>query len=356
MSVYKPKGKPFYHYDFRLKGVRFFGSTGQTTERAAKRVEAKEREAAALGRQKPTITIDEAFGRYWDHVAQRQPSAPTTFYQLGNLKDALGAKALISDIGMAQLQDYRARRRADVSDSSVNREIQLYRRVWKFLAKLRSYDMGDEPDWSALLYREPKERVRSLSAEEEARLFDALRPDLRPFATFAIATGARLKSVIRLRWSDVDLQSGTATLAVKGGGRHSIPLTPGMVALIADQPRVGPYVFTYVCQRSRGRRRKGQRYPLSESGWRRAWAAALAEADVVDFRFHDLRHTAATRLLRHTGNLKQVQRLLGHTDIATTARYAHVTDHDLRAALTDLESLPIPDRAKAPSGKTLKNR
>lgn len=54
---------------------------------------------------------------------------------------------------------------------------------------------------------------------------------------------------------------------------------------------------------------------------------------VSDFRFHDTRHTAATRLVRATGNLKMAQHLLGHSSVTTTTRYAHVTHEDLRAGL-----------------------
>ncbi|MDG2571043.1 tyrosine-type recombinase/integrase, partial [Vibrio parahaemolyticus] len=62
-------------------------------------------------------------------------------------------------------------------------------------------------------------------------------------------------------------------------------------------------------------------------------ALAKEETGVTDFRFHDNRHTAATRLLRSSGNLKLVQKLLRHEDIATTTKYAHVTDEDLRLAM-----------------------
>jgi site-specific recombinase XerD len=67
-----------------------------------------------------------------------------------------------------------------------------------------------------------------------------------------------------------------------------------------------------------------------KSTWRRYGGEA---AGLDDFRLHDTRHTRATRLLRTSGNLKLVQQLLGHEDIATTAKYAHATVEDLRAAL-----------------------
>uniref|UniRef100_UPI0037511B05 tyrosine-type recombinase/integrase n=1 Tax=Cypionkella sp. TaxID=2811411 RepID=UPI0037511B05 len=76
--------------------------------------------------------------------------------------------------------------------------------------------------------------------------------------------------------------------------------------------------------------------------------AAMTEAGIEDFRFHDLRHTFASRLLRLTGNLKLVSRLLGHTQIETTMRYAHVLDEDLR---TGLEGYAVTSRVPNKSPK-----
>ena len=80
--------------------------------------------------------------------------------------------------------------------------------------------------------------------------------------------------------------------------------------------------------------------------------AALTAAEIRDFRFHDLRHTFATRLLRQTGNLKLVSRLLGHTQIETTMRYAHVIDADLRAALDGYAvTSRVPNKSAQKRGK-----
>jgi integrase len=67
---------------------------------------------------------------------------------------------------------------------------------------------------------------------------------------------------------------------------------------------------------------------------RKWWLAALAEAKITDLRWHDLRHTFATRLMMHTGNLKIVQEACGHANITMTARYAHVSQSDLAEAMS----------------------
>jgi len=77
---------------------------------------------------------------------------------------------------------------------------------------------------------------------------------------------------------------------------------------------------------------RGQRYPLTEAGLRSASRRAVPRSGVKDFRFHDIRHTTATRVLRKS-NQRVVQRLLGHSDVKTTTQYAHTLDDDVLSAL-----------------------
>jgi len=120
-----------------------------------------------------------------------------------------------------------------------------------------------------------------------------------------------------------------------------------MKMIIANRPKVGPYVFTYVCRRPappkmgpdgklQPRRLAGERYPFSKQGWDRRWRRILKEAGITDFRFHDLRHTAATRISRVAG-INAAKNLLGHTRIETTMRYAHVTQKDVLSAMEQVE-------------------
>lgn len=77
----------------------------------------------------------------------------------------------------------------------------------------------------------------------------------------------------------------------------------------------------------------GERRPITREGLKTAFRRILPAAQIENFRFHDNRHTAATRVLRAGGNLKTVQRLLRHENIATTTKYAHVSDEDVMAAM-----------------------
>lgn len=364
MSIYRPKGSPYWHYDFRHRGQRFYGSTGCTARRAAEAYEARVRhEALTATPGPPPITLDDAAGLYAARVEAR-PSWPNTRRNLAVIIAALGARTLLSEVTQAQLVRLVARRRAGRKDSSVNREIEDWRAMWRW-AERHGHAIGRMPDWRALLLPTEAMPPRELRPEEETALFANLRPDLHPLARFALASGWRLSEIIRLTWANCDLANRQAKVRVKGGRTLQRPLSARMVAIISSQSKAGPQVFTYIAQASRtthaakdGRkrtaRRVGERYPLSTSGWRKPWAAALKAAGIDAFRFHDLRHTMATRLLRHSRNLALTKEALAHTQITTTLRYAHVLNEDVIEAIDAQDAADSRNSPEAPTATTRK--
>lgn len=363
MSVYRPGKSRFYHYDFVMKGERYTGSTNLTSKTEARDYETKVRREIATGsKAKAQITLSEACGLWSIEVGEHENNWPTCKGQIKTLIRIIGGAKLLADIDASNFQTFVARRRAHITkrgtplaNASINREIELARRIWKYAAAGHAVS---EIKWGELKLSEPKERVREMSQAEEKRFWaTAPNEDLAAVAEFAMLSGQRRTSIITLLWSKVDLEAMRAEVRVKGGGWHSFPLTPRMVALIANRPKVAPQVFTYVCERpspprkDRPRRLKGQRYPFSKQGWYRRWYKWLEDAEIDDFRFHDLRHTRGTRLLRATGNLKAVQNLLGHADIATTARYAHALEDDVRNGMIAAESRNSPEPLRAVSSR-----
>ena len=195
------------------------------------------------------------------------------------------------------------------------------------------YQFPLEPNWREHRLKEPEGRVRELHAGEGEALDAAARAGYAPWIEFARLTGFRRAETL-LRWQDVNWTAGTITVKGKGGRLVSTPITPAVAALL--EPLIGQhpeFVFTFVASRTRGDRVRGQRYPITYEGGKTEWQRLMKRAGVTDFRFHDLRHTTATRLLRETGNLRLVQRALNHRDISTTSRYAHVLDTEVAEAL-----------------------
>lgn len=369
MSVRKDPRSPHWQYDFQINKRRFHGSTHCTTKRDAERYEAKLRASIALGdAEKSPVSLDAASIEFWNQSGQHDASQSTTFYQVGKLCVLLGPNKMLSEIGPKEFNAYIAKRRTEgVGPATINRELEVARRIWKLAAnnshQVPTIGQDRHVDWAGLMLEEPQERVRELLPDEERRLFENLADDLAAVVEFAILSGQRKSSVITLERRKVDLAGMRATVTMKGNKQHLFPITPRMAEIILEQPEVDgcAFVFTYKCRRpaparkDRPARHKGKRYPFSSKGWSRQWRAALAAAGITDFRFHDLRHTRATRLVRATGNLKAVQKLLGHSDISTTARYAHVMEDDLRIAMTagELRNSPVLPLTEHPKNGSL---
>ena len=162
-----------------------------------------------------------------------------------------------------------------------------------------------------------------------------------PFAVAAIRfllfTGWREREALTLRWSDVDMARGAATLPDTKTGKSQRPIGAPAVALLTALPRFdgSPYVFPGA--------RSGQ--PLREI--KRVWTAARHAAGLDDVRLHDLRHTVASFAVASGHSLFLTGKLLGHARAETTQRYAHIAD-DARKAVADAVSASL---AAALSGK-----
>ncbi len=132
-------------------------------------------------------------------------------------------------------------------------------------------------------------------------------------------------------------EAKTIVTTGKGGRLVSTPITDAVTSILEPLKCHHPEaVFTYVCQRPKSGQRRGDRAPLTYSGAKSEWQAMRKRAGIKGFRFHDVRHDMATKLLRQTKNLKLVSRALNHADIKTTSRYAHVLDSEVSEALQRL--------------------
>ncbi|GAB6842311.1 integrase [Methylorubrum rhodinum] len=346
MSVYRPKGSPYYHYDFQFRKRRFSGTTGRRKKPEAREYEQRVKEeakraaenesAAAIGE----MTINAAALRFWNEKAQHyRGNAKKTFKaSLAWIVTQAGPDRKLSEIRGTVIADLVARRRGDgVSPATVNRTVtEPLRRV---LNRARVAWEIELPliEWKVYRLKEPDERVREMRDDEQPVILSAMPEGYRDLVRFALMSGCRLAECVNLRWSDVDWGKREISILGKGDKKASIPLTTDMRALLFPLRTHHPErVFTYPVRKKRGLRAVGDRLPITYEGMKTAWRRARGPAEVDGFRFHDLRHTAATRLLRSGANIMAVRNLLRHTDVATTAKYAHVTMDDLRESMERL--------------------
>jgi integrase len=339
VSVYK-RGETYY-YDFWLAGQRFHGRTECASKREAQRIEKQIRDAERAKvkqRIKPgraPLTLREAGRRYFEEVGQflKGGGDENLLWSLAWLDRHAGEKTLI-EINDAEVARLVALRRGEgVRNATVNRSMtEQLRKVMNRAAAVWSEPVG-RVEWKRHQLKEPRERVRELRTDEEIRFFEILREDYHPVLRFAILTGVRLGEVL-IRWRDIDWGARQITVHGKGGKIAPIPMPPALRDMLwALQGHHEEFVFTYEAKRTRSGRVSGHRYPITREGLKTAFRRAIPNAGIENYRFHDNRHTAATRVLRAGGNLKVVQNLLRHDNIATTAKYAHAVHDDIMSAM-----------------------
>jgi integrase len=399
VSVYKDPKSPFYRYDFQLNGHRFSGSTKARNKKEAEVVERQikaktkaDLELAKIEGDGPLL-LRHATGRYMAEVGDHHANARTTFTDLERLIGFFGPDKRLDEITNDDVTKLVAWRRSHtimgrkkdkdgnpaklVSAATVNRSTTiLLRAVFSRAKDYWDRRFPREPKWGRHILEEPDERVRELDAHEAQALDDAFagkhertnkhqrknhRTDYELWFRFARITALRRNETL-IRWQNViwyvkPVVKGNVTIygrietIGKGDRKVNTPITPA-VKNVLDQCKGDheEYVFTYVCQRPLEGQKRGTRYPITPEGAKSQWRRAKARAKVENFRFHDIRHDVGTKALRLTGNLKLVQKLLNHSDIKTTVKYAHVVDDEVAAALYEISTpteIPTTDMKKA---------
>lgn len=235
-----------------------------------------------------------------------------------------------STVTVKAVEDFKLALAAEHSEPTANQYLKLMKAVYN-RARRHGW-VSSNPVSAVKLYTEHNARSRCLSAEEEARLLEKLPEWLHPLVTVAAHTGMRKGELLNLRWQDVDLATGTLHIPLdKAGTGRSVALNSVVrEALLAVKraPGVkGPWVFSSP---------QGKRLHNLE----RYWRPALREAKIPDFRFHDLRHTFASRLAMGGVDLYTLQRAGGWKSQAMVQRYAHLSPDHLRAAVERLARGP----------------
>ena len=189
---------------------------------------------------------------------------------------------------------------------------------------------GSNPCLHVKRYKEEK-RERFLNAEEFSRLgqvLDEILHDGSETRSAVVAfrllmlTGCRLSEIQKLRWEHVNLDAGELHLPDTKTGGRAVPLAPSAVRLLESLPRDddNPWVITG--------KKPGSHLTDLQHPWRRI----RARAELDDVRIHDLRHSFASRALALGEGLPMIGKLLGHTQVQTTARYAHLARDTVKAS------------------------
>jgi integrase len=262
---------------------------------------------------------------------------------LRNFKEYFGKDSLLTDIRYVDLELYRTHLKGKLtrfktirSDATINREMSCLHHIFSKAMEWEMIEQSPFDRGKSLIIKENNQRLRFLNEDEIDRFLDACPLFLRHIVECAIMTGMRRSEILGLKWDQV--RNGFIYLdKTKNNKARQIPISDELARVFKEirkeQHLTSQYVFTY----------KGQPMKSNKSAFR----MALKRAGIVDFRFHDLRHTFASQILIHGGSLKDVQELLGHKDMTMTLRYSHLTQERKKKAVNLLNRLTAkPDGHK----------
>lgn len=414
LSQLKPDTKPYEIRDLRLKGflvrvqpsgvMTYYIQYGRCRRMAIGRADAI---TPGMAREKAKAVLADVYqgkdpmavkrtgkahtlGSFIDEVystwakANLRTSDATIARLRSTFRDFLEKK--LGEITAWEIEKWRAGRIRDgTKPTTVNRDLDDLRST---LSKAVSWGLLDRSPVSMVkrCRTDPNPPVRFLTDDEESRVRTALAdreeriragrrqangwradrdyplfPDLsmvnfpdylRPMVLLSLNTGIRRGELFGLAWNDIDLDQGNLTVRgpkAKSGKTRHIPLNDEARSVLELWQRDVGSSTTLVFPNKAGNQLNNVR---------RAWLGVLDQARIDGFRWHDLRHTFASRLAMAGVDLNTIRELLGHSDYKMTLRYAHLTPHHKAAAVAKLvrkgevvdpnqRTDPIPDRDTA---------
>ncbi len=330
-------GKTSYRVKIRLKG---FPSQSATFERLtdAKNWTQQTESAIREGRHFKTTeakrhTLADLADRYCRDVLAKKPkNARDQIRQFEWWKSELGSHTL-ADVTPSLLAQYRDKLASGItshgkprSPATVNRYMAALSAAFTTAVKEWGW-MEDNPMRKVTKPKEPRGRVRFLSDDERNRLLKACKESTNPYlytvVILALSTGMRQGEIMGLTWDVVDLNQGRAILhETKNGERRAVAITGHALEVLKELNKVRRIDCNLLFPAKESTPQKPQK-PID---LRTPWETAVKKAELKDFHFHDLRHSAASYLAMNGASLAEIAEVLGHKTLQMVKRYAHLSE------------------------------
>lgn len=322
-------GKTRYKVEVRKNG-RYASGTFDTQKEA--KLFALKAEIEILS-SKQNVTLSDVIKRYIDTVLARkaQNTQRQQRPQLNWWDKKLG-KNNIHDITTAMIVSARDElskkikknnKTNNVSDATLNRYTNLLNHVFNIAS--REWLLIDNNCIEKISrFKEPRGRIRYLNEEERKRLLTACKASkndyLYPVVMIALSTGARKQEILNLSWGQIDFKRRVIMLnKTKNGERRALPISDLLHSVLVDYQKKCKHISDndLVFQ--------SQSDSTQSPNIFYVFSLALQQANIRDFRFHDLRHSAASYLAMNGATLAEIAEILGHKNYDIVKRYAHLS-------------------------------
>ncbi|KPJ67183.1 MAG: integrase [Coxiella sp. DG_40] len=273
-------------------------------------------------------TLSESIERYLKYILPKKPkSKKDQSIQLKWWAKAIGELTL-ADITPAVIAEQRDKLSNEITPSgrlrtpaTVNRYLAVLSHLFTIAVKEWGW-VEENPLRKVSKMKEPRGRVRFLSDVERGKLLAAAKESTNPYLYLVIvlclSTGARRMEILGLSWQNVDLNRSVITLhETKNNERRVLPITGHALELFKQHAKVRRIDTDLVFP---------SHNPKKPMDIRTPWETALKKAEIEDFRFHDLRHSAASYFAMDGASLAEIAEVLGHKTLQMVKRYAHLSE------------------------------
>ncbi|MBI3606691.1 MAG: tyrosine-type recombinase/integrase [Nitrospirae bacterium] len=343
MRVYQ-RGRTYW-VTVKHQGKRIRRSLEVTDQRLAERIAGKIQTEIAEGKwleRKPDQdrTCRQMIERYLEEHSKRN-KAHTSYIRDKSLSDHL--LAFFGDRPLAEIRpkliaEYKSTRRADAAaPKTINHELGLLSHAFKLA--VAEWEWTDRNPVLGVSRETVNNLIeRWLTSEEETALLDASPGWLKEILVFAVNTGLRQSEILNLEWPQVDLFRRTITLLKQKNKQvDTLPVNARVLEILKTRTQVRHLASAHVFTNREGKR-------LDARNLLRAFYAARKDAKIEHLRFHDLRHTFATRLVQAGVDLYTVQKLGRWRTVQMVVRYAHHFSESLRPGVEALDRVGSADQ------------
>lgn len=350
MGIYSKKtkdGNQRWYIEFRAGGRKVRECVGQSKKRAEKALTVRKGEVLQgrynLKREIRSPHFEDFSKEYLAYSKANKRSYERDVTIIKSLLRYFKGHRL-TKVTPLMVEKYKIAREHKVTKNTINRELDTFSHM--FTMAITWEKCSKNPVKEVKPYKVENRRERILSLEEIERLLACSNGHTRNIILVALNTGMRLREILGMKWEDVNLLQGHITLRnTKNGKGRTVAMSEevGEVLKLVKKTE-NPYVF-YDPKTGK---------PFNHI--RTSFGKALERADISGFRFHDLRHTAATYMVLGGADLVTVKDILGHSSIEMTTRYSHPTPESKKKAVNALAIFMNKDSQSEGRSKTLTTR
>jgi len=315
MGVYKKSHRWYIDYYFNGKRLREVVTIPKVDPSNINRLDAlkalsiRKGEIAEgkfnISQTKPQVLFKKLCNRYLEYCKNNKRAWQRDEQSIKHFLKHFKNKTL-QQINPWIIEKYKSERKEEVKPSTVNRELDTLRNM---LNKAVDWGMIESSPYKGIRHFKVNNiNLRIINNEEFSKLYESSSLDLKPILLCAISTGMRLGELLSLKWNDINWNDDYILVRdSKNYESRTIPINATLLKALSDLKKYSQsdYVFE-------GRKTI-----------KKVWTNALKKSGIAHCRFHDLRHSFASRLVMAGVDLVTVAELMGHKDITMTKRYSH---------------------------------